>query len=202
MAKAHAPQDPIVVGKIVGVFGVKGWLKIKSFTQPAENILTYGPLYVSWTGSQTSPGPKGGERSAMSQWKVPETLVCDRHNARPQGLVVHFEGIDDRDQAQVLVGAELRVSQVELPALAQDEYYWYQLIGLTVVSEFEGGCIPLGRVANLLETGANDVLVVKPTEEVSGIERKERLIPYVPGQFVKQIDLTAQRMTVDWDPDF
>ncbi len=191
-----------MVGKIVGVFGVKGWLKLKSFTQPVENILTYGPLYVSWAETRSKPGFQAGERSVLSQWVVPETLVCDQHKARPQGLVVHFEGIDDRDQAQMLVGAELRVSRVELPALAQDEYYWYQLIGLTVISEFEGGSTLLGRVTKLLETGANDVLVVKPTEEVRGIERKERLIPYVPGQFVKQIDLTAQRMTVDWDPDF
>ena len=88
----------------------------------------------------------------------------------------------------------------QLPELAPGEYYWHQLQGLRVISDYEGNHFRLGVVERLLETGANDVLVVRGGSD--SIDRRERLIPYVPGQYVKAVDLAAGEMRVEWDPEF
>ncbi len=106
-------------------------------------------------------------------------------------LVARFAGIDDRETAAALVGQDLSVDRDRLPETAEDEYYWADLTGLEVVNR-EG--IVLGRVHNLLSTGANDVLVVRGD--------RERLVPFVQGQYVLEVDLEAGRILVDWSPDF
>jgi 16S rRNA processing protein RimM len=162
----------LVVGKISGVFGVKGWLKIYSFTEPRENILTYSPWYLR----------KGSE---LKQVKVLEGALHSK------AVIASLVGISDRDLAANLAGYEILIDESLLPEAEEGEYYWRDLIGLNV--ETEQG-ISLGVVDYLLETGANDVLVVKSD--------RERLIPFLQGQFVKSIDLAAGKMIVDWDPEF
>jgi 16S rRNA processing protein RimM len=103
-----------------------------------------------------------------------------------------LEGCDDRDAAAALMGQQIAILRSQLPSPEAGEYYWADLVGL-LVSNTEG--VALGRVDSLLETGANDVLVVVQ----DGVER---LIPFVQGQFVKDINLEEGRMLVDWDPDF
>lgn len=174
-------SDRIALGYLVGVFGVKGWLKVKSNTEPAENIVNYLPWWL-----KTPDGFKKVE--------------VDDYKHRPQGLIVHIKGCDDRDQAIALGKAVIEVDKSLLPALDHDDYYWHQLLGLEVISSFEGKRQVLGVVKDLLETGANDVLVVAPSD--SSIDDKERLVPYLPGQFVLNIDLAAGHINVDWDPDF
>lgn len=174
-------ETDLVIGQIAGVYGVKGWLKVKSFTEPADNILNYLPWKIE--------SPAG-----LSVVEV------DSHSRRPQGLVVHIAGIDDRDAASALARKMLYASADDLPALAESNYYWHQLLGLRVISTFGGESVVLGRVANLMETGANDVLVVQGDEH--SIDAGERLVPYVPGQFVQRVDLVAGELWVDWDPDF
>lgn len=171
----------LVVGQLAGVFGVKGWVKIRSFTQPEENILEYGPWRL-----KTSSGTKAVE--------------VDAYNLRPQGLVVHFKGIDDRDVAALLGRAEIEVDRAELPELPAGEYYWHQLIGLKVISEAAGTQVLLGRVAEMMETGANDVMVVRPVE--GSLDDRERLVPYVPELYVVGVDLLVGEIRVDWDPEF
>jgi 16S rRNA processing protein RimM len=198
----------ITVGEIAGAYGVKGWVKVKSHTQPVENILQYTPWWLK-------------TRHGVKQVEV------DESQQRSQGLAVHIVGLDDRDEAAALFGVKIAIERDQLPSLEAGEYYWDQLIGLTVISDFEGRQYHLGRVTGLLETGANDVLVVrgaadtvaiegqakeKPaTEEPAQVEPgsgaaiaddRERLIPYLPGQVVTQIDLDQGIMRVDWDPDF
>ena len=87
-----------------------------------------------------------------------------------------------------------------MPELSAGEFYWHQLEGMQVLSEFEGSVYRLGSVSRLLETGANDVLVVKGDEE--SLDQGERLIPYVPDQFVKSVDLQGRVIRVEWDPEF
>lgn len=169
------------VGRVAGVFGVKGWLKVTSNTEPAENILQYQPWWV-----KTKHGVKA--------------VTVDEHGHRNGGLTVHFEGVDDRDDAGLYVLCDIAVERSQFAALDPGEFYWHQLIGLSVVSEFDGQLHNLGRVKSLLETGANDVLVVEPTEE--SIDGKERLVPYVPDVYVKSISLEEQSILVDWDPEF
>lgn len=171
----------IDVGRISGVYGIKGWLKVQSFTQPADNLFNYHPWWL-----KTPHGVKQVEIDA----------------ARPQGkgYVVHLKGVDDRDLASHYTGQIIAIERAQLPALDVGDYYWHQLQGLRVVSRYQGLSHDLGRVANLLETGANDVLVVAPDSE--SIDQRERLVPYVPEQYVLSVDLAAGTIEVDWDPEF
>lgn len=168
------------IGQVTGVFGVKGWVKLRSDTQPKENILNYSPWFLK-------------TRYGVKTYEIVE--------GKPHGntLVAHIKGIDDRDQASELARVTIAVEKQQLPELDAEEYYWHQLEGLSVVTTF-GGDKRLGRVSHLLETGANDVLVVKPDDE--SIDDKERLIPYLPGEFIEQISLETGCITVDWDPEF
>ncbi|WP_339799784.1 ribosome maturation factor RimM [uncultured Marinobacter sp.] len=167
-----------VVGRITSVFGVQGWLKVFSFTEPREGILNYH----QWT-------------LLLDGKRIPVEVINGRRQG--QGIVVQLEGISDRDQALLYSGAEIHVPTEELPVLPEGEYYWYQLEGLQVET-VEGEC--LGVVHHLIETGANDVLVVRSTE--ASIDQRERLVPYLPEQVVQKVDLAAGRMVVDWDPEY
>ena len=162
----------VVLGRVSGLDGVRGWVKLYSFTRPVENLLEYRDLTL---GSADKGRPVRIEEGR-------------RHG---KTLVARFAGIDDRDTAAVLVGQELSVERDRLPETAEDEYYWTDLTGLEVVNT-EG--IVLGRVDGLLSTGANDVLVVRG--------ERERLVPFVQGQYVLDVDLEAGQMLVDWSPDF
>lgn len=163
----------VLLGKIVGVFGVKGWVKIQSHTEPREALFDYRP----WVLRQ-----RGTEREIR------------KFEGRPQGrgLVALLPGVDTREAAEALIGTEIWVEREQLPAPAAGEYYWVDLEGLSV-STVDG--VALGRVSHLFGTGANDVLVVRDGE-------RERLIPFLPDDVVKQVDLPGGRLVVDWDPEF
>jgi 16S rRNA processing protein RimM len=171
-------SDWVVVGKLMSPFGVKGWLKLYSHTQPVENIATYEPLWM-----------KQGDR-----WQPISLEHVQRHG---KGLVVKIKGCETRDQTPAYIGCDLAIKREQLPALEQGDYYWTQLEGLKVVTtagEF------LGVVDHLLETGSNDVLVVHPA--TGSIDQQERLIPYLWEDVVTAVDLERGEMTVDWDKDF
>ncbi|WP_372964790.1 ribosome maturation factor RimM [Marinobacter sp.] len=167
-----------VIGRVTSVFGVKGWLKVFSDTEPKEGILNYR----DWT-------------LVLDGKRIPVKLEDGRRQG--QGIVVKLKGLDDRELARTYAGAEIRVPTEELPELPPGEYYWYQLEGLDVFT-VEDEC--LGKVHHLLETGANDVLVVRATAD--SIDQRERLIPYLPDQVVMSVDLSGSRMVVDWDPEY
>ncbi len=159
----------VTVGRLAGVYGIKGWLRVQSFTQPLENILDYAPWFVEDRG----------------QVKVTE--------GRPhgKGLIVHLDGVDDRDIAAGLTGRAITVDRSELPELTDGEYYWEDLIGLSVVNR-DGEA--LGKVVRLMETGAHDVLITEG--------ERERLIPYAPGQVVDSVSLGDGIIVVDWGADY
>lgn len=163
----------ISVGEISGVFGIKGWVKVFSLTDPRENILTYSPWILK----------KGSE--------VKEVKLIDGKR-QGKSVVASIEGISDRNVAESFCGWEILINKSQLPETEEGVYYWADLVGLLVQTE-QG--VNLGVVDYLLETGANDVLVVKDDEQ-------ERLIPFINGQVVKKIDLAGKQMIVDWDPDF
>lgn len=176
---ASPVDDHVVLGKLTSPYGVKGWLKVYSYTAPMDGILDY----EAWVLRH------GGRLSRIR-------LLQGRRQGK--GLVARLEGVDSREAAEALAGAEILLPKAELPELDADDYYWYQLEGLTVVTR-EG--LVLGRIAYLFETGANDVMVVKG-EADERIEARERLLPFLPGDVVLGVDLEAGVMTVDWDPDF
>jgi len=161
----------ITLGKIVGVFGIKGWVKVFSETRPREQIFSYSPWLLEVNG---------------------RTVEVELLDGRQQGkgLIASLKGYTDCDAARQLIGADISIPEEGLPAAGIDEYYWSQLTGLSVVNQ-QG--IELGEVANLFETGANDVMVVKGD--------KERLIPFTEFA-VHEVDLDNKKIIVDWDADF
>ncbi|WP_069383182.1 ribosome maturation factor RimM [Halomonas caseinilytica] len=179
-AERESPPEHVVLGKLTSPYGVKGWLRVYSYTSPMEGILEYDEWVLRHGG--------GESRYRLSQGR--------RHG---KGLVARLEGVDGRDRAETLAGAEILLPTAELPELpGDDEFYWYQLEGLSVVTT-EG--VALGRVEYLFETGANDVLVVRGREGES-VDARERLLPFLPDEVVREVDLEAGRMIVDWDPAF
>jgi 16S rRNA processing protein RimM len=165
-------QQHINVGNISGVFGVKGWVKVFSFTDIRENILNYSPWLLK---------------------KDSETRLVAVIDGKLQGKVVvaQLDGVNDRDRAASLMGWDIFITPDQLPKVAKGEYYWSDLIGLNVETDVG---VQLGTVDGLLETGANDVLVVKG--------ERERAIPFLQGKTIINIDLDAGKIVVDWDPEF
>ena len=162
----------VLMGEIAGVRGVGGELKLHSWTRPRENILDY-PVWTLRRGGKAD------------DW----TLVAG--GWRGKNLVARLEGVSDREAARALVGSQVMVARASIPEAEAESFYWFELQGLAVET-VEG--VPLGVVSGLIETGANDVLVVHG--------ERERLIPYTPGVHVHAVDLDAGRMRVDWDPEF
>ncbi|MFT6751728.1 MAG: 16S rRNA processing protein RimM [Candidatus Azotimanducaceae bacterium] len=170
--------EKILVGKINAVYGLKGWVKVYSYTDPKEQIFAYKPWMIK-RGSTT------------------QELKVDKGKVHGKGLVVLAEGYEDRTQAEALIGNEIWVDRMVVPELAEGDYYWEQLEGLNVINQSNE---LLGEVSHLLETGANDVLVVAATKD--SIDDKERLIPYVESEVVLKIDLEANEILVAWQADF
>lgn len=167
-------SEVVVVGRILRPHGIKGWVHVASFTDPNDNILTYRPWLLR--------SGDGGD------W-----LTADVEEIRPHqhGFVACLKGIGDRDGAESLRGRWIGVPASELPATGPDEYYWRDLLGLAVV-DTDGRTI--GQVVDLIDTGANDVLVVKQADGA------ETLIPF-HRQFVLDADPAAGRIRVNWQAD-
>ncbi len=159
------------MGRIVGLFGVRGWVKVFSYTDPREAILSYEGWLL---------GRKG-------DWKPAEVAEGQRHG---KSVIAHFVGVDDRDRAAALVGSEIAVLREELPETAEGQYYWLDLIGLRVMHR-DG--TDLGEVRSMLQTGANDVMVVQGEQE--------RLIPFVKNEVVISVDMVERIINVDWEWD-
>ena len=164
----------VLMGRIVGLYGVQGWLKIESWAEPRMRIFDYQPWRLS-----TAPGVETEVSGATGR-------------TQGKGMVAQLPGVDDREQAAALIGNDIYVDRAQLPAAAEDEYYWTDLEGLEVVTT-EG--VLLGSISHLFATGANDVIVVREGA-------RERLIPFVQGSYVRSVDLSSGRMVVDWDPEF
>ena len=167
----------VELGKIVGVWGVKGWIKLHSYTRNRVDIAQYSTWYL------------------QEPRKKAEPVAIDVINCREQaqGIVAQLDGVVDRDQAMAMSGQKIFVKKSDLPELPEGEFYWQQLIGLTVKNE----AAVIGTVQSILETGANDVLVCKNTEQ----GKADVLIPYTD-EAVLEIDVEAGTILVDWDPAF
>ena len=163
--------DVVVLGEISGVFGVKGWIKIRSYTRPEDQILAYREILV-------------GNENEWSSFKVSEV------SGRNKSLRISLDSILSRDVAEQLVGKKIAVERKSLKNVQKGEYSWLDLIGLKV---FNLNGQDLGVIGTLHENGANDVLEVRGD--------KVSLIPYVPDVYVKSVDLTNQKMIVDWDEE-
>lgn len=174
---SHLGKTHVVMGRVGAPFGIKGWVKVHSFAEPPENLLDYLEFEVETpTGLQT--------------------LIFDEIKAQGKGFVGLIKGCEVREQTGAYTGCELLVSKALLPDL-DEGFYWHELEGLRVVTV--AGEV-LGSVHHLMETGANDVLVVRGDEH--SVDREERLLPWIPEQVVVDVDLEAGIIKVDWDKDY
>jgi len=161
----------VTLGRVSGVFGVKGWLKVQSYTEPRDNIARFGAWTLRLSGVERRFEVEDGQGHAGN-------------------VIAKLRGIDDPEGAREWRGAEIVIERERLPEARADEFYWTDLEGLEVRTT---AGLSLGRVEYLLATGANDVLVLSGTPE--------RLIPFIVGPVVKQVDLAAGLIVVDWSPD-
>ncbi|MFT5609636.1 MAG: 16S rRNA processing protein RimM [Polaribacter sp.] len=221
----------VELGKIVGVWGVKGWIKLHSFTRNRVDIAQYKTWWLQPANLKRSAGEaaKGVEEQFISV----KVLSCREQG---KGVVAQIEGVNDPDQAIALNGHSIWVKQADLPALPTGQFYWQQLIGLRVSNTMSQD---LGVIESVLETGANDVLVIKAAEgsllaEGSNIQAAEGsnlqaaegsnlqaaegsnlqaaegskvaqvaeiLVPYAD-EIIQEIDIEQGTMIVDWDPSY
>jgi 16S rRNA processing protein RimM len=165
----------VVMGRVTAPFGVKGWVKIYALTAQLGNLRDY-PVW--WLGHD-------------GDWREMRIAAAKVHG---NTLVAQFAGIEDREAAVALKGLEVAVPRSQLPGAAENEFYWADLIGLRVVNTEQH---EFGRVVRVMQTGANDVLVVASG---NGTER-EVLIPFIAGA-IKQVDLAAGVISVDWGKDY
>jgi 16S rRNA processing protein RimM len=178
-----AENEKLVIGRISGVYGVKGWVKVYSDTDPREGITDYNPWYIK-------PGSRDN-----GEWRE---VQVENGRRQAKTVIAKLEGVNDRDAAMQLTGALIAIMPDQLSKLAQGEYYWRDLIGLRVINR-EG--VELGTVQRLLETGANDVLVVAGGN--AGTQGgRERLIPWTLGQAILEVNLQQGLIRVDWDEGF
>ncbi|WP_299873695.1 ribosome maturation factor RimM [uncultured Cocleimonas sp.] len=171
-------NDYIILGEISGVHGIKGWVKVFSHTSPREQITEYKEWFIKRRGDD---------------WK-PIKVVDGKKQGK--NIIALLENTHYRDQAEAFVGSEIAIHKDQLKELAEGQYYWRDLIGLSVETK-EGE--KLGIIDWLFDTGSNDVLIVKDTD---GTEIKERMLPYIMGDVIQSIDLEKSLMIVDWDPEF
>jgi len=165
-------EQQVLVGRVSGLYGVRGWVKVLSFTEPRENILKYAPWRVC-QGDETV-------ECAVAEGKV-----------HGKGLIARSEGVADRDDAARYVGADIRVDRGQFGRESQGEYYWVDLAGMRVET-VDGRS--LGKVASLFATGANDVMVVEG--------ERRRLVPFLIDDVVVRVDRETRTIVVDWDPEF
>lgn len=182
-------RDLVIMGRIVAPYGVYGWLKVIPDTEAMDGLFDYDTW---WLG-------KGDD------WREMVVETAKIHN---DVIVVKLEGVDDRDAAFACKGKQVAVPRDALPEPDENEYYWSDLIGLRVTNT-QG--VDFGLITEVFETGANDVLVVKPevvkpeaaskAADAKNEKPQERLLPFIDA-VVLEVDLKAKTMLVDWDEDF
>jgi 16S rRNA processing protein RimM len=168
-----ADNKYIIMGKTGSSHGLHGWLKIRSFTEKTDGILDYNPWYF-----ETKNG-----------W---EPFRLEKVQRKEKFLTVKLAGIESPEQAKYLSGKEIAVKRSQLSLPDENEYYWADLVGLTVMNQENR---ILGKVISLLETGANDVLIVGDDQN----PEVKCAIPWLPDSVIVTVDLGEKRMRVNWD---
>lgn len=165
----NADDTYITIGKIGSTYGIQGWLKIHAFTEFSASILTYQPWVIKKNHG----------------WEI---LQVEDSQQQGKTVLIKLKDINSPEAARLLTGKDIAIKRSQLPALKKDEYYWSDLIGLTVINKNGEN---LGKVTSLMATGSNDVLVVKG--------ETEQAIPFFLGEVILNIDLLKQEIHVDWE---
>ena len=160
----------IYLGKITGVHGIKGWLKIQSFSSPPENILNYPSWIINNQGEE-------------------ELYSIEQGRKQNNKIVVKLEKIDDRNTAESLINSKIQILRSDLPKLSNENYYWSDLVGLSVLNSEEK---VIGKIESLIETGANDVMVIITLKD------ERILIPFVMHEIIKEVNVELNYIKIDW----
>ena len=160
----------IYLGKITGVHGIKGWLKIQSFSSPPENILNYPSWIINNQGEE-------------------DFYSIEQGRKQNNKIVVKLEKIDDRNTAESLINSKIQIQRSDLPKLSNENYYWSDLVGLSVLNSEE---TVIGKIESLIETGANDVMVIITSKD------ERILIPFVIHEIIKEVNLELNYIKIDW----
>ena len=161
----------VILGKLGAPYGVKGWLKVTSYTDPISNILDY----ADW------------QLKHQNQWRA---AIIEHRKVLGNGIAIKLKGVDDRDAAQLHTHDLIAINQSALPTVETNEYYWHELLGVTV--ETDTGVV-LGKIIEMKDTGANDVMIIKGD--------KRHLVPFID-HVLKSVDIANQKIIVDWDHEF
>ena len=180
---AELPADAVEVGRIADAWGIKGWFKVLPHSSNPEVLFSAKRWYLQ-------PSERGAKTFAGTV-----QLSIRQAKNHSDTVVAWAQGIDDRDAAEALRGARIFVPRSSFPSTTEDEYYWVDLIGLSVINR-EG--VGLGVVQELMSTGPQTVLVLGYEQDG---KPQERMIPFVAA-FVDKVDLPEKRITVDWQPDY
>ena len=182
MAASDATSHLISIATIVGVYGIKGWVKIRINVEDPASLTSLSPQQLT-----------------DSRGKRVRSVDITPVRSQGKGFIAKLAGVDDRNAAELLLGHSIQIPESSLPSLNEGEFYWRDLIGCRVELSVENESLSLGCVDHLIETGANDVLVVRPTED--SIDDRERLIPWLEDDVIVAVDIESQRISVRWHPD-
>ena len=167
-------EELVIIGRFGRPIGIKGQIKFYVYSREPETVAQYQPWKIKTTANN---------------WEIIKPISI---TLKDKFLVVLLDGISDRNAAEKLTNMEVVVTRSQLPMLSEGEYYWQDLIGLKVINHNQK---PLGKVIQLLETGANDVLVVEADDN-------KHLIPFILEQYILNIDLKSGEIMVHWDEDY
>jgi 16S rRNA processing protein RimM len=198
---AALPADAIEIGRITDAWGIKGWFKVLPHSASPEALFSSKRWFL--LPPDRPMKPKRATEAAASKdepvaWTAPLLLCIKEAKDHSDTVVACAQDINDRNAAESLRGARIFVPRSSFPTAADGEYYWVDLLGLQVVNR-EG--VDLGQVKDLMSTGPQTVLVIEAAPMTEGGKPVERMIPFV-ANFVDDVDLPGQRITVDWQPDY
>ena len=160
----------IYLGKITGAHGIKGWLKIQSFSSPPENILNYPQWIINNQGKN-------------------DFYTLEQGRKQKNKIVVKLEKINDRNTAESLINSKIQILRSDLPKLSNENYYWSDLVGLSVLNSEDK---VIGKIESLIETGANDVMVINTTKD------ERALVPFVMHEIIKEVNVELNYIKIDW----
>jgi len=186
------PEDAVEVGRIIDAWGVKGWIKVQPFAADPQALFSSRRWFLK------PAEPAGGPRRPAPAVAIPPLLKITQAKHHGDGVVALAQDVGDRSGAEALRGARIFVSRASFPSADPDEYYWVDLIGLTVLN-LQGET--LGTVTGLLDTGPHSVLRIAPLDADPKDEAAERLVPFVAA-YVSDVSLAERRITVDWGLDY
>jgi 16S rRNA processing protein RimM len=186
------PDDAVEVGRVVDAWGVKGWIKVQPFAADPQALFSSRRWFLKHAE------PAAPRRPAAAAVAIPPLLRIAQARQHGDVVVAQAHDVDDRTAAEALKGARVFVSRASFPTADADEYYWVDLIGMTVVNLQDE---PLGTVTGLLDTGPHSVLRIAPEGSDPHDESAERLVPFVAA-YVVDVRMAERRIVVDWGLDY